>query len=305
MMFRRNKKTPLNNVRVRTNASTGKPVFSYYARGTSSNDNNIGRYEKKPGTKYSLVKKLNYHHIPTYIAFSVIVVSLFHTLLLQPSPKIIVVDSPGTIHRNSKSYLQSISSIWSKSIFNRTKLTVATNELESEIHNNFNELQGVRIELPLLGKRATVVLTPGKPLFMLVSRNGSFYINKHGMVMAKTIDVTENKLSELPKVIDDSGISAEEGKVILPGTQAEIISKLFQQLRKENIEVESVTLPSGAANEADVRVVGQAYYIKFSLDKDPRQGVGTYIAAKLKLETEGTLPTEYIDVRVEEKAFYR
>ncbi len=77
------------------------------------------------------------------------------------------------------------------------------------------------------------------------------------------------------------------------------------QLSQESLQPESITLPAVAANEADVRIVGQSYFVKFSTLIDPRQAVGAYQIVKAKLDTDHTSPKEYIDVRVEEKVFYR
>ncbi len=299
--FHKNKKR--DNPRKRPE-SNKRAVFSYYARGASSSDQNTGRNEDvaKSAFKRYGVRLV---HIPSYVAFLAVVIALAYSCMLTPDPKIILVNTPDTVHRESKVYQESIKAIWQKSLLNRTKLTVSTDGMEREIKNQFAELSNVQIELPLLGRRPSVILTPQKPTLQMVSANGSFYVDSGGKVMARIPDLVQNDLKNLPLIRDETSNSAEVGKVVLPATEAQFLNKLYYQLRAENIDVQSITLPPKAANEADVRVAGLPYYIKFSIESDPRQAVGTYLAAKTKLDKEGTTPAEYIDVRVEEKVFFR
>lgn len=301
-LFRKKQKPA---VQERRSPNTTNPaVFSYYARGASPSSQNIGRGE---GVQLSRVKRyrLRLGHLPSYIAFMAIVGALGYSCLLAPNPKVILVNAHGTVHRDPKAYQTAIQATWKKSIFSRTKLTVSTAGMSRNIASQFSELSSVQIELPLLGRRPTVILTPAKPALQLVSSNGEFYVDAAGKVMARTTDLTQNDIQNLPLIRDETGVSAEPGKIILPGSQASFLAKLHAQLLAESIVPQSITLPSGAANEADVRIAGQSYYIKFSIDLNPRQAVGTYLAAKAKLDADGVVPAEYIDVRVEEKVFYK
>lgn len=301
-LFHRKQK-PGNSPR-RKSSTVNPAVFSYYARGASPSDQNTGRREDA-GTSRIKRYRLRMGHIPSYIALTAIVVALGYSCLLQPNPKIILVSAPDTIHRDAKVYQEAVQTIWKKSVFNRTKLTVSTGSIRRDITGQFSELADVRIELPLLGRRPTVTLTPTRPALQLVSGNGSFYVDASGKVMARTTDVTENELKDIPLIHDDTGISAEPGKNIIPASEALFLRRLYAQLQAQNIAVQTITLPARAANEADVRVTSQQYYIKFSIDSDPRQSVGAYLAAKAKLDVDRVTPAEYIDVRVEEKVFYR
>lgn len=279
-------------------------VFSYYARGASPSDQNTGR-NQNAGLSVLKRYRLRLGHIPSYMALAAILIALGNACLLQPNPKIILVSTPDTVHRDPKTYQEAVQAIWKKSVFNRTKLTISTAAIRRDIAGQFTELAAVQIELPLLGRRPTVILTPTKPALQLVNASGSFYVDADGKVMARTTDLLQNDLQNVPVVHDETGISVEPGKAFIPAAEASFLRKLYAQLRAEEVAVTSITLPLRAANEADVRVDGQRYYIKFSIDSDPRQAVGTYLAVKAKLDAEGIVPTEYIDVRVDEKVFYR
>ena len=285
-------------------SNTRPATFSYYARGASSNDSNTSQRGSASSDK-SRRYRLKFSHVPSYIALVAITVALGYACLLNPNPKVIIVNAPDTVSRDAKVYKDAVSSIWGKSIFSRTKLTVSTNGIQREIAQMFPELANIRIELPLLGRTATVVLTPVKPALQFVSLNGSFYVDSDGKVLAKTSELKQNDIKDLPFIRDESGISSDPGKNIIPGPDAKFLQNLYANLRAQDVAVESITLPAGVAMQADVRVPAQQYYIKFSLDSDPRQAVGTYLATKAKLDSGGVVPAEYLDVRLAEKVFYK
>lgn len=281
-------------------------VFSYYSQRTgapAANAESTGRHVEKPSPIKRVSFKIGY--LPSYIALVGLIGAILYSFWLQPVPRITVSSQTGTIHRDTSVYQTEIENIWRKSIFNQTKLTVRSGTIRTDILQKFPELADVQVELPLLGSRPAITLAPAKPALQLMSPNGVFYVSSVGRVMSEVDDVTKNQLGDLPLVRDEGGLDAEVGKIVIPEQQAMFLQRLYTQLSAASVVVQSMTLPSTAANQADVRIDGKPYYIKFSMDTDPRQGVGTYLAARDKLLADGVTPAEYMDVRVEEKVFYR
>lgn len=298
------KQKPQTFERRKSNNGESPKVFSYYARGSSGGAQNTNSYgqESKSKNPRTLIRLL---YLPSYIALGMILIAGLYSCWLQPSPKVVILKKEGTLSRSGQEYQDGIANLWRRSILNQTKLTVHSTTIKRDILAEFGELSDARIELPLLGRRPTVLLTPGRPAMQFVSSNGAFYVNVAGKVMVRVSDVDQNQLSMIPIVRDETGIPAEAGKNVIPESEAIFLNVLSAQLLQEGIQPESITLPTAAANEADVRIAGQSYYVKFSTLNDPRQAVGAYQTVKAKLEASNTLPKEYIDVRVEEKVFYK
>lgn len=303
MKFRQKKSKPEIFERRRAEGSESPKVFSYYARGSSNNTQNTGRYEPATQTKHRSYKRLAY--LPSYIALCMLVAAGLYACWLQPNPKVVVLNKKGTLSRPNEDYQSGIATLWKRSILNQTKLTVQGATIKNNILGQYGELADAELELPLLGRRPTVVLIPAVPALQYISLNGAFYVSTNGKVMAKVTEVTENQLQNVPLVRDESGIAAEIGKNIIPEFEAAFLQNLSVYLTQEGHKIDSITLPAASANEADVRLAGEAYYIKFSTLSDPRQSVGAYQVVKAKLDGEHTVPKEYIDVRVEEKVFYK
>ncbi len=303
------KKTSDNNVRRRPTNDEVR-VFSYYARSSTPARQNTGRREM-PGEGHKFNKgskgssRVRLGQLPGYIALVVLIVTVLYAGYLQPNPKVVIIKSGGTIQREPKEYQAAIGDIWEESLLNQTKFTIPTGRIRNKIESRFKELGFVQIELPLIGRRPVVILTPDRPALQIISNNGAFYVNFQGEVMAHIGDVTQDRISDLPVVRDESGVLAEVGKNVLSVKEISYIIELYGQLKMANVALQSITLPSSAAQELDIRLTGEPYYIKFSFDTNPRQAVGSYLAAIKKLKAESAVPGEYMDVRVEEKVFYK
>ena len=109
---------------------------------------------------------------------------------------------------------------------------------------------------------------------------------------------------QIPTVDDESTIKIELGKSALPGNDVAFIQEVVGQLAAKGLKTSSVVLPR-AAEALDVRIEGQPYFIKFSLQTDAKVAVGSFLAVKQKLDNEHIVPGQYIDVRVEGKAYYK
>jgi hypothetical protein len=71
------------------------------------------------------------------------------------------------------------------------------------------------------------------------------------------------------------------------------------------MSVGSMILPAGTS-ELDVHLAGQPYFVKFNLNNnDPRQQAGTFLAAIANLQKNHITPAQYIDVRVDGRAYYQ
>jgi len=305
MKFRKQKQ--INQPARRRPSANNKAVFSYYARGDNANSpshQNTGRSEKAADAKNANYR-FRLRMLPSYIALFAIVVAVLYALTLQADPKVNVVSQSGTIHRTSGEYQKATATIWGNSLLNRSKLTVNSANIQSEIKAEFSELAAVKIELPLLGRRPAITLTPARPVLQLSTIKGVFYVDDNGIVLARVDEVSQNKLEALPQVRDEAELPIEPGKPVLSETEAVYLRKLTDQFKAENIQIESITLPRNAAYEADVRMAGQPYYLKFSTLIEPRQAVGSYLAIKKKLDRDAVKVGEYIDLRVEEKVFYK
>jgi hypothetical protein len=86
--------------------------------------------------------------------------------------------------------------------------------------------------------------------------------------------------------------------------EVQFITGVLAQLQAKQLAITAVTLPP-IAHELHVRIQGQPYYVKFNIQSDARIAAGTFLATKSYLEQGRITPAEYVDVRVEERAYYK
>lgn len=244
--------------------------------------------------------------MPSLIASLVLMVCAGYVLTLDTNPKVRLfqdTDNSFPLH-DLNTYQKSARELMKSSMLNRTKFTVSTRSLENKFKTKFPELTEVSITIPLSGRRPIFEILVSKPSVVVVARNGAFVINGNGQAVVKLSDVPKRANITAPSVIDESGLSVKVGKGVLPATTVGFITEVNEQLKAKKVNIASMTLPA-IANELHVRISGQPYFVKFDLKGRAREQSGTYLAVKQKLETDRAAVSEYIDVRVEGRAYYK
>lgn len=274
------------------------PVYSYHSLRDNRPDKREGSIlvDSTPAPLWERIIKV--------FSWTVIVCLLLLLLWLKPAPKATLAATPGSISRDINIYQAGLNDIWSRSLLNRTKATIQTHALEAEIKQRFPEVARVSIELPLLGQLPNVIIVPDQPVLIILTQKGGFYLSESGKTLARSDEVTGNALGGLPTIRDDSGLIPEPGKSGLPRHTIQTVTELLRLAASTGLDVESMVLPV-APNEVNMNIRGTTYLVKFSLDHDPRQGIGALIALRDKFKSENITPNTYVDLRIPDKAFYK
>lgn len=187
---------------------------------------------------------------------------------------------------------------------NSNKLTVNAQKVAGDLKRQFPELQEVSVSLPVIGNRPVVYIQPAVPQLILVAQNGVFILDGNGRALISGNQVPQLSRLQIPSVTDQSGLGIQTGEIALPRAIVRFISEVVGQLKAKNLTVTSLTLPPGT-NELYVKLDGVGYFVKFNLHGQARAEAGAFLATKQYLEQQRKVPREYIDVRVENKIFYK
>ncbi len=243
-------------------------------------------------------------HIPTLIVTIGIICSLGYFATIDNDAQITTKTKYESTLREQSVYKKAVSDYINRSPINRSKLFFDSKGLSDELKKQFPEISAVAVSMPIVSRRPVVVIQASRPGFVLVSGRNSYIIGVNGLTLARASDV-DNRLSQELKVVDDqSGSSVQLGKSAFPQEQSLFICTVIEQLEAQNIKVDSLSLPK-SPYDLSVKVVGQSYFVKFNILEDAKQQVGSYIALKNKLQEEGKVAKEYIDVRVGERVYYK
>ena len=288
-----------NSQRRTQNLTTNKQAFSYYSGGRQVDNPNDSRV--KPGMFLRLLK-----HSPSLLALAAILYGIGNLLTLSPDPNVVVLrsNSQNTFIRPDQEYQNAAAQILSRSIFNRSKITINSSNLINKIQEKFPEIDSVSISLPFLRRRPVINVHPAPLVLLLETQGQSLIINQDGRALMDASSSIDLKKLNLPRVKDESGLEIKVGQQVLNVSNTKFISEVIGQLSSKKLQIESIVLPP-LPEELHVKLSGKKYYIKFDLRSDPKVAVGTLQATIAKFEADHIMPGDYIDVRVEGKAFYK
>ncbi len=308
-MFLQRKKPQSTERRSRTpqQSARSNAVFSYHAS-RSTRDTNLYRDAEREQRqesprrqkRTSWLKKL-----PNIAALLGIIVFAAMLMQLSNNPKLETVGgaSGSTFLRDKRVYVtaaQKAFAPWA----NSNKLTVNTEKISADLRKEFPELQAVSVSLPVVGTQPTVYIQPAVPRLLLVTKSGMFVLDINGRALITSDQVAKLKDLGVPVATDESGISIKTGDIALPKDTIDFISQVVGQLKAKGLVISSMTLPAGT-NELHVKLNKVGYTVKFNLHGDAREEAGAFLAVKQQLEGQKKTPSSYIDVRVENKAYYQ
>lgn len=303
MAWRGKKKTPPGRNRPAVNrplgGGTSNNVYSYYntsqaARGSTPSEKTIDL--SKAGSRLRLA--------PTIIALVIIVGSLLFSMTLTANPSVSTLNDQPSPYRELSVYADEAAKIMNQKLGNKTKLSINTTEIEKTLLERFPELKAAVLRLPVIGRRPNLVLDIKSPALLLATPGKSLVLDSYGIVISEVQDLTEESRQGLLVIQDQSGLPVGVGDQAVTSSTISFIQMVVAQLKAQNLEVEQLTLPQ-SANQLDIRLKGVPYYVKTNVGGDARLQTGSYLAVKDELAKQGITPAEYVDVRVEEKVFYR
>lgn len=297
----RKNKQPLNPRRARQ-LNAKAPVFSYYSNRSpeTTTSNRTPSSSKKSTNKLSKLQLL-----PSLLAMLAVIISLGYMLTIDTKPRLsLATVQADSLLQADEVYQQALEKLIRGSLFNRSKLLINTQSLENRLQKDFPELSDVTITIPLTNRRPILAIQGAIPVLVLKTTSGQYVLDGTGKVVLESSRVRAEIIAKLPVVQDDSDLRVHLGETALPAVDTQFIREVTHQLTEKNLSIENLTLPA-VANQLEVKLTGEGYFIKFDTKGDARLQAGTYLATIDKLVREGKKPVEYIDVRVEEKAFYR
>lgn len=319
------KKQPQSRQRPSASRSAGPQSFSYYglqrqqtARTASQHK---GKSKKQQKTSRDPVKALSglsetfsggsrlqqlLHTFGAVLLGAVLLLCFISVLQIDTTPRISIInDSEGFALHSEDEYAAVASDAIRGSVLNSNKITINTQAISADVAAAFPEVKSVAMALPLVGHRPTVYIELTRPILLLNTASQSVVIDNTGQALVKAQDVTNVSRFNLPSVYDQSQLKLEVGDVVLSSTAVTFIQAVQAQLAAQNLDIKRMVLPAGA-EQLDIYLKGDGYFTKYNLhEANPNQQVGTFLAVRKKLTKEKALPTEYIDVRLPGRAYYK
>lgn len=273
-----------------------KKIFSYYQnRDQQTSGNNRSNTSKNKATKI-------FTNIPVILSVLVIVFSIIYSITLSSTPSIKIVNNSNSIvsKEGSDRFNHIAKEELEKSIFNNSKITINTDKIQNELIKLIPEATDIAIALPIVSRSPVIYIRIAEPSLTLSTNEQKYILDEKGRVITKE---TQN-YEKLVEVKDKSGIAINLGDQAIPTKQVDFINQVKNQFGNKKLKIEFFEL-SKNANELVVKLKNKNYIVKFNLLGDVRTQSGTAIATIKYLKQKNIKPSQYIDVRVEERSYYR
>ena len=290
-----------------------QPVFSYHARSPRAESKGARVANKlpwmnppKPSPRKS---PRNWPKRTLTLAAIVFILALLvNSLFLGRNPKIITLadtQDRQIFLRSQDAYQQAATAILAKSLANTNKLTIDIAQIAQDMQKQFPEIERVTIQLPVFGHQPVFYIQPARPALLFKTLDGGlFIVDTSGRALMNASQAPKVEKLGLVMVSDQSGLPVVLGQTALPSGNVTFITEVVSQLKARRISLKGAVL-AGGGSELDLSISGKPYIVKFNMRGDARAEAGTYLAVKQYLESHHKTPGSYIDVRVDNRAYYR
>lgn len=271
------------------------------------------RQRRRPGEDATAPAKGLGHFLMRRFGLVVLLIALLasaiNVLSLSSDARVVPLTADGSqsFLKDTQVYQTAADKLLAGSVWNRNKLTVNTDGISHQLLKEFPELSDVSVTLPLLSKRPTVYVQTAQPALVLVSVNGSFILDTDGKALLNAADLQAQSRQKLPLVTDQSGLDVTLNQQALPSDNVSFIRTVAAELAARHVGISAMVLPRGTS-ELDVHISNQPYFVKFNLQSgsgDAREQAGTFLATQSQLQRQNVTPSQYIDVRVDGRAYYK
>ena len=225
-------------------------------------------------------------------------------VLVQPQDPSLTLDNQSTT-----SYEESARQYVSSQVPLGQSWLINSASLRDSIQSQHPEVKSVYIQYANpLSTGLHVRLDFRKPIFAWKGVDGSTrFIDESGVLFSKNY-YRGIAVASLPTVEDQGASSSAAGTVIATVSLTRAISDIYKQLPvqygAQKVHVAKVVLPR-SAREIQAYVTGVPYYVKFSTDRSIEAQIGELGQLLGYLKQTNSSPTQYIDLRVAHKAYYK
>ena len=229
---------------------------------------------------------------------SILVVAAIRMLQLSPTQ----INVSATNNQLDSQYIAVVYGVVNNSWLNGNKLTLNKSDISSALKTKFPDITQVSTSLNLFKKTIYVkIFTSPATIFLSTTYNGGL-INNQGRVVDTAISANQ---SDLTIVNFPVNLKLKVNDYALTADNINFINTVTYELKSKNISVNHYVILPGD-NELDAYIATKDYYVKFNLrTNDAINQSGTFLALYHYLSINNINPSEYIDVRIDGRAYFK
>lgn len=301
-LFGRKKKAQKASERTSRSSDAGSQrVISYYTASRRQLDN----FERtSPQSETSLAYRRFERIRSSWFMIAVALVAVIilgYVSSLSSRPHVSV---QGMQYRSAADYEKRVQQAFGNDVRNRVKPFLRTKSLEQAISDAIPEAQTVIVSSSLLGHRPEVKIITDVPAAIFSQPNSTDYIlSNRGRLLLPAGDTNIPTVS-LPIIQNLTGVQGKAGEQFMRPDETLAFTRLLAQYVADSSKP-LFTLTT-TPHEITAKELGRGtYYGKYLLSDTITTQYGSLRATEKKLQELGQAPTEYIDVRLVDKAYYK
>jgi hypothetical protein len=234
-------------------------------------------------------------------AIVLITVILLAILLSQLMAQVSVTSSTKqlTISFEGEKYEKEVNNYLGLHPAERLRFALNEDALSTFVSTALPEVQSIKISgvKDIVDTEFTVTFR--EPVAGWQINGNQFYVDAAGVVF-------ETNYYGAPEVqiVDESGVSPEEGTTVAGSRLLGFLGKVVAQTGERGYQVTQALLPAGMTRELDIQLKDVSTRVKLSTDRGAGEQIEDMSRALIYLKSKNLSP-EYIDVRVSGRAAYK
>lgn len=199
---------------------------------------------------------------------------------------------------NADKYISTLNEYYSAHPAERFRFFLNNNDLKQFFLQKAPEVKNIRIEGDFLA-RSAVKLTFRQPVAQWSSGSKVYFVDDGGVTF-------EQNYFDTPTVAvrDESGLPARGGQEVINRQFLSFLGQAVSAFSQHQMSVSEAILPANTIRQAWFKLEGRAPQIRMMVDRSAQAQVKQAVKALEYLEKNGESP-EYIDVRVDQRSFYK
>lgn len=199
----------------------------------------------------------------------------------------------------AQSVSDSLNKILDSSLFGRNTILLSTDKLSKQLMDQDKQLGQVKIGRDFING-LVVTITEETPSLGWQSGSSVFVLSSDGRAIA----LADKADGTMPIVVDSANIPVKIGQKVVPIEFINFVQIIVKGLHAQKIDFLQLSVPPESIGELYVQTK-TGYKIKFDTSRDGAGQLSDLKAVLSSLSTQKKLPTEYIDLRIEGRAFYK
>lgn len=237
-------------------------------------------------------------HRLRWMGRSIVVVIILVAISFQMAVSLQVQTPDAASQQYAKAYRKAMEEYYAARPAERFTPFLNYQTLKEHIMQQTPEVKTVRVE-PFGAGLARVKLTFRQPLAQWSSNGKTYFVDDEGVTFEQNYFATPNLA-----VKDQSGAPLSGGQEVVNRRFLGFLGQAVSRFAKANITVTEIVLPQDTVRQVLFLIHDKPYAVKMTVDRAADAQVAQAIKAMRYID-ERSLRPEYIDVRVDQRVFYK